>query len=309
MQRFNEYHPIINLIFIVIALIITMSSINPYTAGLSLFMALLYGRYLYGKKYLKIFAFLSIPVIIFAAVFVPLFSHNGETALFYINDLPVTLETILFGLVTGMMMLATISWFYVAGSMIDTEKFLYLTGRLLPTIALIISMTIGMIPKLIKKYKEVSDAQAGIGRNSGDMSVMRRIQFMLKKLSIVISWTLEDSVNTTVSMESRGYGTGKRTNAHLFKFIRNDRIMLVLLMAFGSFPCTMAILGKYRVNYFPSMEFTEITFINVVSFFMFFLFMGIPMASDIINGAYENSGENMSKAAANSNERRDNNGR
>ncbi|MBE5958283.1 MAG: energy-coupling factor transporter transmembrane protein EcfT [Lachnospiraceae bacterium] len=287
MQQFREFHPIVNLIFILEVLILTMSAINPYSAGISLIVAITYGVYLYGVRFIKIFVVLAIPVIIFAGIIVPLFSHNGETALFYINDLPVTLETMIFGLVTGMVMMATIAWFYVAGSMIDTEKFLYLTGRIFPTISLIISMTIGMIPVLIRRYKEVSDAQAGLGRISSKMSLPKRIGFIIKKMSIVITWSLENSVSTTISMESRGYGTGKRTNAHLYKFVGSDRIMLAVLLLLGGIPCVRALMGKFRVNYFPAIELTKLKAVNIISLVLIIMIMFVPMICDMANRIYE----------------------
>ncbi|MBR3644820.1 MAG: energy-coupling factor transporter transmembrane protein EcfT [Lachnospiraceae bacterium] len=282
LQKFNEYHPVVNLLYIVLVLIMTMSFINPYTAGISLCISVIYGLYVFGKRFIKILLFLAIPVMIFATLIVPLFSHNGETALFYINDLPVTVETICFGLVTGMIMLSVISWFYVASSMIDTEKFLFLTGGFLPTVALIISMSLRMIPLFVKRYREVGDAQAGLGRFTEKMSPAKRVQFATKKISTVISWSLENSVNTTISMESRGYGTGKRTNAHLYKFVASDIGMISLMVVLSVIPLFRIITRQFRTDYFPTIKLTQLNIINTISYILICLLMVIPLINDVV---------------------------
>lgn len=289
MYRFREYHPIVNLIFLVLVISLTMSAINPLTAGISLICALVYGGWIYGFKFYKYLLFLAIPVFIFAGIIVPMFNHRGVTPLFYVNDMAVTLETISFGLVTGMVMLSVIAWFYIAGSMIDTEKFLYLSGRVLPTIALIISMALRMIPLFLKRYREVSEAQIGLGRNSKDMPFIERIRFAMKKISIVVSWSLENSVDTTVSMESRGFGCAARTHAHLFRWMFKDMIMSGIIFALGVAPFVCGIMGRFRVDYFPGIRMMKIDMPGVILLVMIFLLMSVPLAVDVASVIRENN--------------------
>ncbi len=282
MQKFKDYHPVVNFIYILIALILSMCAINPYTAGLSLSLALVYGGYLYRGKFFKGMAVLAIPILVSSLLIIPLFSHNGVTALFYINDLPVTLEMIFFDGVTACMVLGVIAWFYVASSMIDTEKFLYLFGRILPTVALVLSMALRMLPLFVKRYKEVGDAQKGLGRDPKDMSLWARSRLAVKKLSIVVSWSLENSMNTTISMESRGYGLKKRTSAHLFKFGRSDGRMGLILAVLGAYPLVVGLGGGFQVQYFPEIHVKLEGERQLLALILMGFFFLVPMIVDVI---------------------------
>jgi len=199
----------------------------------------------------------------------------------------VTLETVIYGLVMGSMILAVVAWFQVGGSLIDMEKFLYLFGRILPSIALLISMVLRMIPLFVRRYKEVSDGQAGLGRRAGDMRPWARLRLAMKKASIVVSWSLENSINTTSSMESRGYGSGRRSQAHLFRFVTNDGWMLAVLGVLASLPTAMILTGRLRASYFPYLDFRQIKGLEAVALVFMGLYMCLPVAIDLLAGREE----------------------
>ncbi len=251
---FKEYHPLTNIIYFCAVMVMTVSSMNPAPVIVSFIIAYIYCIMLKGKRIHTQIMFMAIPVVIFAVFIIPLFSHNGVTPIFYINDLPVTVETIIFGLNTGCMLLAVIMWFIAAGEIIDSEKFLYLCGKIFPTIALLLSIVFRMIPLFISRYKEISQAQTGIGRNDADMKLFGRIKFMLKKISILISWSLEKSMATTISMESRGYGIGRRTTFYLFKIRRKDVYMMIYTVCLSVFPIISLLGGKFKTYYFPEIN-------------------------------------------------------
>lgn len=76
----------------------------------------------------------------------PLFIHNGETVLFFMNDNPITLEAIIYGGVSSLMIVGVLLWCRCYGAILTTDKFLYLFGRLIPKLGLILSMAFRFIP-------------------------------------------------------------------------------------------------------------------------------------------------------------------
>ena len=94
MKAFEWYHPIILFVYFIAMILITMFTQHPVLLGISFVCAVSFCGMLTGlKKLLKSLAY-SIPVLLVIAVTNPLFSHNGETVLFFLNDNPVTLEAI-----------------------------------------------------------------------------------------------------------------------------------------------------------------------------------------------------------------------
>ena len=68
-------------------------------------------------------------------------------------------------------------------------------------------MVLRFIPMMIKRWREIHEAQIGMLCTQNTGMIPKAKQFT-KELSILISWSLENSIDTSVSMVSRGYGTG-----------------------------------------------------------------------------------------------------
>ena len=88
-------------------------------------------------------------------------------------------------------------------------------------------MVFRMIPLLLQRWKEIGEVQKGTGYTKEISGMVEQVRFFLKKISILISWSLENSIDTSISMENRGYGTGKRTSFHLFRWNKQDGILLI----------------------------------------------------------------------------------
>lgn len=64
------------------------------------------------------------------------------------NDNPVTLEAVCYGFAVGVMIMSVFYWFKCFNAVMSSDKFIYLFGRVIPKLALLLSMTLGFIPKL-----------------------------------------------------------------------------------------------------------------------------------------------------------------
>ena len=100
-DEFSRFHPLVNLIFYLVVLGLTMFQMQLGLVLISIFSALAYYFCLKGRegvKYLLIVSF-----VFFVSSFInPLFSHRGGTLLFYLfTGNPVTLESIIYGIVSS----------------------------------------------------------------------------------------------------------------------------------------------------------------------------------------------------------------
>lgn len=93
------------------------------------------------------------------AVINPLFSHNGVTPLFFLNGNPVTLEAVLYGLDIAVMLVAVLYWFKGYNHVMTSDKFLFLFGRAIPRLALVLSTALRFVPLLKVQIRRVSRAQ------------------------------------------------------------------------------------------------------------------------------------------------------
>ncbi len=280
---FGQLHPIINICYLFLALFVTMITMNPVLICLSFVISLLYSSYLEGGFQVKRFFFLSLPIIFFSVVILPLFYHNGVTPLFYINDMQVTLEAVIYGVMMTLLLLAAIQWFFIWNIWIDSEKFIYIFGRISPTLALVMSMALRMIPLLVKRWREIHEAQIGMGMVKKGGFVTNAGQF-LKEISILISWVLENSLDTSISMESRGYGIGKRTSFHRFKWHTYETVVLIVMLILAVPIIFLLLNGRYEFLYYPVFIVKPFYGEETAAVIFYLCMLLFPMVTDVIAG-------------------------
>ena len=80
----------------------------------------------------------------------------------------MTLESILYGIVAASMVATVICWFSCFNKIMTSDKFIYLFGRIIPSLSLILSMTFRFVPKFKEQVQEVSNAQKSMGRDTSE---------------------------------------------------------------------------------------------------------------------------------------------
>ena len=77
---------------------------------------------------------------------------------------PLTLESILYGVAAAVMLASVVLWFSSYNEVMTSDKFVYLFGRMIPALSLVLSMALRFIPKFKSQMEVVSEAQACIGQ-------------------------------------------------------------------------------------------------------------------------------------------------
>lgn len=258
---------------------------HPMILGISLISAILYAVVLQGwKKALKFNLLFMLPMLIIVALINPLFNHSGVTILFYLdNGNPITLESIIYGLVMSVMLIQVIIWFSCYNIIMTSDKFIYLFGRIIPALSLIFSMVLRFVPKFKAQLKVISNGQKCIGRDITNGNILMRARHGVTILSIMVTWALENAIETADSMKARGYGLKGRTAFSLYRFDNRDKgmfgVMLILLVIF----IIGVSMGNTFVQYNPIIIINGIVPMSLSSFFTYFIFLVfclIPVAVD-----------------------------
>lgn len=256
-SAFAKSHPLVVLLYLAGGMVFSMACRHPIFLPMAILPPAVYGTWLCGITMWRRLLWGMVTVLLFAAVILPLFSHRGVTPLFYINGQPITWESVLYGVVMSGMLLSVFLWFQIGNVLLDSEKVWYLFAKITPAAGLLISMVFRMIPLMKERFCQIREAQAGLGRTGDALSYSERLHLLIRELSILISWMLEGSLTTAVSMESRGYGTGRRSSFHRFRFRFRDAVCCaVLLVLYGTAFVGMG-RGGYGVSYFPAVCFSE----------------------------------------------------
>lgn len=254
-DTFSGYHPLINFLYFGFVLVFSMVFMHPMCLVISLVCAIAYSVYLNGRRAVRFNVLFMLPMFVAAALVNPAFSHGGATILTYLpSGNPLTLESITYGVSASAMLISVISWFSCYNAVMTSDKFVYLFGRVIPAMSLLLSMTLRFVPKFKAQIKVVSYAQRCVGRDAGSGGVLRRAKNGLTILSIMVTWALENAIETADSMKSRGYGLPGRTAFSIYRFDKRDRAALIFLLLCGAYIILGSIAGGLKWRYYPTMR-------------------------------------------------------
>lgn len=193
---------------------------------------------------------LSILLILLVTLTNPLFMHRGATPLFVVFSKVVTLESLLYGGVSGAMLAAVILWFKGYGTVMTSDKFLYLFGRISPKLSLVLSMAIRFIPLFVRQIRGVYQVQKTMGLYDS-RAVSDRFLGGARVFSAVLTWALENAIDTANSMRARGYGLPGRTSFSLFAFGKTDWYALIATLILAASAAFGAWRGALEFTYYP----------------------------------------------------------
>ena len=254
-DTFSSYHPLINFLYFALVLVFTMFFMHPVSLVISLVSALSYAVYLNGSKAVRFSLTALLPMMLMAAIINPIFNHEGMTILIYLpSGNPLTLESILYGVSSALMLASVITWFSCYTAVMTSDKFVYLFGKVIPALSLVLSMTLRFVPKFKAQFKVVSQAQACVGRDVSDGSILQRLKNAITILSIMVTWSLENAIESADSMKSRGYGLPGRTAFSIYRFDERDRTVLVWLLFCGFYIISGWAAGGLVWKYYPIIK-------------------------------------------------------
>lgn len=278
---FYRAHPLLNFTYFIFVIGITMFAMHPAFLAASFAVAWMYSVLLRGKKAVRFNCFVLLPAVILMTLFNTLNVHNGVTVLFYLNGNRITLEAIVFGLASAVMVTSVIIWFTCFMTIVTADKFIYVLGRIAPVLALTLSMILRYIPLLKNRFREVAAGQRCMGRGIAGTPWIRRIRQFGKELSILIAWSLEASIESADSMEARGYGLHGRTSFHLFRFAGRERWILAAMLVLGGISAVACAMGELSIYYYPAIVLPRFSAVQTISMVTYVCLMLFPVILDI----------------------------
>ena len=279
-DTFSSFHPVVNFIYFLLVIVSSMFFMHPVFLGISLVCGMIYSIYLNGVKALKFNVLYMLPVLLIFALLNPVFNHAGATILVYVNDNPITAESIIYGFAASAMFVSVIIWFSCYNAVMTSDKFIYLFGRVIPALSLILSMVLRMVPRFKAQLRTISNAQKCVGRDVSNGNAVERTKNGLKILYILTTWALENAIDTADSMKSRGYGLKGRTSFSNYRFGKRDSLAMGLILFFFLVLAAGALTGENNIVYFPAIVIKPL---SALSFLVYFAYGGLCLLPLIFN--------------------------
>ena len=275
---FAGCQPVIIFIYFLVLILTAMLVSHPLVTGTAFVGGMLYQVELKGiRDTLKYQVLFMIPVLLVVAMINPAFNHYGVTVLYQLKTGPVTLEAIAYGGILAFILWTSLVWFGNFNAIMTTEHFVYLFGRLTPSLSLMLSMIFRFVPDFARRIRVIREGQQCLGKDVGQQRGLKAYRAAVDELSILVTWALENGIDTADSMRSRGYGTGRRTAYSIFHFTARDVAVAVVLVCFYGISLWGFCGGKAEALYNPQIIIANIQDIQgVLCFGAWFLFCLFP---------------------------------
>ena len=257
MRGFEELNPAVLMTYYLCVIGTAMFCMDPVVISISLAGACALFITLDGKHSARTHLSFFLLFLVMSLIN-PIWYHNGVTVLFVVNDSPITLEALAYGVCASAMIVSVLYRLRTFTMIMTADKLLYVFGRLSPQLSLVLSMALRFVPLIRAQTSKVRSSQKALGIYRGD-NIADTLKGEARIFSITATWALENGIITSDSMEARGYGEHRRTSFSVFRFTRGDVLFLALCLVPSAVFIAAAATGEMSFTFYPAMSGISLT--------------------------------------------------
>lgn len=223
----------------------------------------------------------SIPLVVMSLFFIvlnPFLVSRGTNILFYFRGKQVTLEATMYGVVMAIALVSVIVMFVSFNILLNGNKFLYIFSKVLPRTAFLLMLAIRFVPLLKSRFDEIRAVQRVRGTTMTVGSLRQRARNGMHMIQILLTWSLEEAIQTADSMKARGYGIGKKTSYIPYRMEKKDWVWLITLLILFSICIWGGTLGYGKIVIYPEIGTLHLYTLD----WMLFVFMIVIIAFPLI---------------------------
>lgn len=282
MLKFSDLHPIVCFSFFFVVILFSAFFIHPILIFISLLSSCIYLTSLKGFyfiiKQLKYYIILFIS----SAVFNILFNQSGSTVLISIFNFNITLESIFYALMSSINLMSIIIWFLCFNACLNFEIITFFLSKISLTIALLFNSSIRLISTIKQKYNEITYAKSLLSVDTNTLSFKMKIYNTYNNILTLISWSFESSIQTAISIRSRGFELKNKTTYSDYKLNSKDIIISIIMIISVIGTLYSIFKGAYFFEAFPIIicqnKFTY------VLYFFYAVTCFLPIITDFYGG-------------------------
>ena len=275
-DTFSKVNPVVGFAYFISVIIFSMFFTHPLCTAANLFFSAFYYLSINGRKSLR-FLLSMLTLFIVMTLINPLYIQLGDTVLFtYFGTRRFTLEALLYGMLSGSMYAGMMCWFASYNLIMTSDKFIYLLGRAIPSVSLLLSMVLRFVPNMNASLRTAAAARKCIGKDAAGKSRKQQLENGAVLISALTGWALENAVMTSDSMKSRGYGLKNRTSFAVYRFELRDKLMLAYILVLAAAVIILSASGALTVVFYPKIIIPKIGLPGIICITAYVSLLALP---------------------------------
>lgn len=259
---FDLFHPIVAFFYFASLLIVSMVAMQPVYLVISFCAALAYSILVRGFRVTVRALAWQLPLVAVLALANFVLSPSGSTELFRIGVRAFYLESLVFGACMGLMLACVLLIFSNAARVLTSDKVMALFGSRAPTVALMLSMIARLVPQFVRRGQDIAGVQRACtaarcdpaAKSSVVAARRNEMRSNLRLTSVLMGWSMEDSLETADAMKARGWGVGThRTTYARYHFRRLDACVLISVAVLAVASAATAGVACAAFRFYPTI--------------------------------------------------------
>ena len=285
---FDLLHPVVVLLYCVVLVVLVMTAMHPVYLGLALLGAFAWRACLGGWRDAVRTLRWQLPVVAVVAVANCLFVSSGSTEILRVGTHAFYAEALAYGACSGAMLACVLMLFGCASRVLTSDKVMAVLGNALPTVSLMVSMTLRLVPQFARRGRTIGDAaRACTAANGGREDVAcekggarrSRMTENLRMTTVLMGWGMEDALETADAMKARGWGASvRRTTYRRNRFRRVDALVCAVVALLAIAAAAAAWTACAQLSFYPRIA----GFAPWYSYAPFALLVFLPAAAGLV---------------------------
>lgn len=280
-SRFHAFHPAINFCYYIGAIILLMLLAHPVFLVVTVLIILSIHWFYDNCSNLKRWSILIISSGILILIMNPLFNERGRHVLFELMGHRITLEAVTYGGISALSIMGVMAIFVSYNEVMTPNKLLFLFSKFLPQFAILLMLTLRFIPLMRRRLEEISNVQKSKGIHIHEGTWKERIHKGMLYIQVLLTFSLEEAIQTADSMNARGYGRFRRTTYEYYRLTKTDIFALGYLVIVLLFILYGRYLGLGKLAIYPLMETMNLHGEEILTLVLTILFIGFPLLVEL----------------------------
>ena len=251
-RAFDAVHAAVPATLLAGVVVLTMLAVQPALTALSLAGALAFSLVARGGSATARGLAWQLPLLALVCLLNPFFSASGSTLLLKLGPRSVYLESLAYGATMGALIVAVVLWFEGAAAVLTQDRLLALAPRRARALPLVAGMVAQLVPQLLRRSHDVRASLAACtaaGPRPGARDALTRTS------SLLLSWSLEESLERADSMRARGWESGRSRTCYRPERLRGRDVValcgIAALLAAAA-ACAWLLCADWR--FYPRMS-------------------------------------------------------